>query len=80
MKFPRVYSHSAIFYDFLSHLGNLGYPREFIVTLAVPGYLNIPLVHSSPSPSKMNSELLLLMVTTSSMSVGSRHDKVEDTS
>ena len=66
MKFPSVYSHSIILYDFVTYLGNLGYLRESIVTLAVLDYPNISLVHSIPSPFKMNSELLLLTVTTSS--------------
>ena len=65
MKFLSVQSHFVILNNFLSHLGNLGHPCEFIVTLVVPSYLNIPMVHSSPSPSKMNSKLSFQTVTMS---------------
>ena len=65
LKFSSVHSHSTIIYDYISHLGNLEHSCESIVTLAVASYPNIPLVHSIPSPSKMNSKLSFLMVTTS---------------
>ena len=51
---------SLCHYDFLSH--NLGHPHEPTMTLAVPSYSNIPLVHSSPGPSKMNSKQSFLTI------------------
>ena len=64
-RYTQFHCHAAILYDYVSHLSNLGHSRESIVTLAVPNYLNIPLVHSSPSPSKMNSKLSFLTATAS---------------
>ena len=52
MKFSSIHSHSIILYDYVSSLSNLGHPYESIMTLVVPSYPNMLLVHSSPNPSK----------------------------
>ena len=59
---PSVHSYSTILYDYVSHLGNMGYPCDSAVILAVPSYHNMPLVNSCPSPLKTESQLSFQIV------------------